>query len=105
MTSIRIVFTLAGALLLSTGKANSESANCKVQLQQQDEQCQVLAEKLAEACPSGTQIKETAECRELSNEIARTCTRKPCAPPPRKGKRGRAKGMGMGRGMASPRKR
>ena len=105
MGPLRIAMLIAGGLLLGSGDAASESADCRAQLKRQDERCQVLAEKLAEACPSGTNIKETAECRELSSQIASTCTRKPCAPPPRKGKR-RAKGMGMGmaKGMAAPKK-
>ena len=55
-----------------------------------------MAEKLAEACPDGTNIKGTAQCRELSGEIANSCTRKPCAPPPRKGKKAKSKSKGMG---------
>jgi hypothetical protein len=92
MTSLRIALLLLPVLL--PGGAAAESADCRAQLKQQDEQCQSLAEKLAEACPSGTNIKETAGCRELSAQIANTCTRKPCAPP-RKAKR---RGMGMGMG-------
>jgi hypothetical protein len=95
MTAIRIVVLLAG-LLIGAGNAAAETADCRTQLKQQDEQCQVLAEKLAAACPSGTNIKETAQCRELSSQIASTCTRKPCAPPPRKGKKAKSKSKGMG---------
>jgi hypothetical protein len=105
MTSRRIVLLLAGGLLIGAGNASAETADCKAQLQRQEQQCQVLAEKLATACPSGTNIKETAQCRELSQQIANTCTRKPCAPPPRKGKKAtsKSKGMGMGSGMGEPR--
>lgn len=103
MRFIRFALFLTGTLpltlLLGCGDAAAEAASCQAQLKEQDALCQGLAEKLAEACPSGTQIKETAQCRELSNQIANTCTRKPCAPPPRKGKRGRSTGMGKGRGM------
>ena len=70
MTAIRIVFLLTGGLLIGAGNAAAETADCRAQLKQQDEQCQVLAEKLAAACPSGTNIKETAQCREVSSQIA-----------------------------------
>ena len=99
MTSIRIVLPLVGGLLIGVGHAAAEPLDCRAQLQRQDQQCQALAEKLAEACPSGTNIKETAQCRELSSQIASTCTRKPCAPPPRKGRRATSKSKGMGAGM------
>jgi len=101
MTSVRFALLLAGGLLLGVGSAAAEAVDCRAQLQRQDEQCQTLAEKLAAACPGGTNIKETPQCRELSGQIANTCTRKPCAPPPRKGKRAtsKSKGMGMGAGM------
>ena len=91
--TIRIILLLTGGLLIGAGNAAAEQADCQAQLKRQDEQCQVLAEKLAAACPSGTNIKETAGCRELSSQIASTCTRKPCAPPPRK-KKSKSKGMG-----------
>jgi hypothetical protein len=97
--TIRTIFLLAGSLLLGAGNAAAETADCRAQLKRQDEQCQLLAEKLAAACPSGTNIKETAECRALSSQIASTCTRKPCAPPPRK-RRAKSKSKGMGGGMA-----
>jgi hypothetical protein len=96
MTSRRIALLLAGGLLTGAGNAAAETADCRAQLKQQDERCQSLAEKLAEACPSGTNIKETAQCRELSSQIANTCTRKPCAPPPRKGRKASSKSKGMG---------
>jgi hypothetical protein len=98
MTSPRIAL-LAGSLLFGAGPAAAETADCRAQLKQQDERCQSLAEKLAEACPSGTNIKETAQCRELSSQIANTCTRKPCGPPPRKGKKASSKSKGMSGGM------
>jgi hypothetical protein len=103
---IRIILLLIGGLLIAAGNAAAETADCRAQLKQQDAQCQALAEKLATACPSGTNIKETAQCRELSSQIASTCTRKPCAPPPRKGKKAKSKsGMGgmSGTGMGEPR--
>ena len=93
------ILGLTATLLLGSGDAAAESASCSAQLKQQDERCQDLAEKLAEACPSGTNIKETAQCRDLSSQIASTCTRKPCGPPPRKGGKRRTKGMGMAKGM------
>jgi hypothetical protein len=99
MTSRRIALLLSGGLLFGAGGAAAETADCRAQLKQQDERCQALAEKLAEACPSGTNIKETAQCRELSSQIANSCTRKPCAPPPRKGRRAASKAKGMGSGM------
>ena len=100
MTSVRFaLLLLAGGLLIGVGTAAAEPADCRAQLKRQDEQCQALAEKLAAACPSGTNIKETAQCRALSSEIASTCTRKPCAPPPRKGKKAKSKSKGMGAGM------
>jgi hypothetical protein len=104
--TIRIFFLVAGSLLMGAGSVAAETADCRAQLKQQDERCQVLAEKLATACPSGTNIKETPQCRELSSQIASTCTRKPCAPPPRKGKKAKSKsGMGgmSGTGMGEPR--
>jgi hypothetical protein len=109
MTSTRFVLLVLGCLLLGGGNASAESASCSAQLKAQDTRCQELAERLAEACPSGTNIKETAQCRELSGQIASTCTRKPCAPAPRKGKRSGKAGMGMGAvrgmGMALPKKK
>jgi hypothetical protein len=101
MTLIRTVTLLAGGLLIGGGNAAAETADCRAQLKRQDEQCQMLAEKLAAACPSGTNIKETADCHALSTEIANTCTRKPCAPPPRKGRRAKSKSKGMGAGMGA----
>jgi hypothetical protein len=94
MTLLLLALLLAGDLI--AGNAAAETADCRAQLTRQDQQCQGLAEKLAEACPSGTNIKETAQCRELSSQIANTCTRKPCAAPPRKGKRAKSKSRGMG---------
>jgi len=108
MTAIRIAILLAGGLLIGAGTATAETADCRAQLKRQDEQCQLLAEKLAAACPSGTNIKETAECRHLSSQIASTCTRKPCAPArkSRKAKpKSRGMGSGMGSGMGEPRSR
>ena len=101
IASIRIALLLIGGLVIGANGAAAESASCAAQLKAQDERCQALAEKLAEACPSGTDIKETAQCRELSTQIANTCTRKPCAPQ-RKSKR-RVKKSGMG--MRAPKKR
>jgi hypothetical protein len=98
MTVSRIVLLLAGGLVFGAGNATAEPADCRAQLQRQDEQCQGLAEKLAAACPSGTNIKETAQCRELSSQIANTCTRKPCARPPRKKAKSKKGGMGAGMG-------
>jgi hypothetical protein len=103
--TIRIIFLVAGSLLIGTGNAAAESADCRAQLKQQDERCQMLAEKLATACPSGTNIKETPQCRELSSQIASTCTRKPCAPPPRKGKRSKSKGGMAKSGGSKPAKK
>jgi hypothetical protein len=96
MTSVRFALLLAGGLSIGAGNATAETADCRAQLKRQDEQCQLLAEKLATACPSGTNIKETAQCRELSSQIASTCTRKPCAPPPRKSRKAKSKKGGMG---------
>jgi hypothetical protein len=97
MTLIRTILLLAG-LLIGAGNAAAETADCRTQLKRQDEQCQMLAEKLAAACPSGTNIKETADCHAVSTEIANTCTRKPCAPPPRKGRKAKSKSKGTGMG-------
>ena len=49
MTSRRIIVLLAGGLLIGAGNAAAETADCRAQLKQQDEQCQMLAEKLATA--------------------------------------------------------
>jgi hypothetical protein len=97
MTLLFVALLLAAGL--TAGEAAAETADCRAQLTRQDEQCQGLAEKLAEACPSGTNIKGTAQCRELSSQIANTCTRKPCAAAPRKGKRAKSRSRGMGAGM------
>ncbi|MPZ38713.1 MAG: hypothetical protein GEU95_11715 [Rhizobiales bacterium] len=103
MRSIRFALLAAGGIF--TGATTAETADCRAQLTRQDEQCQALAEKLAEACPSGTKIKEIAQCRELSTQIANTCTRKPCAAPPRKRRRAtsRSRGMGAAKGMGETR--
>ena len=98
MKSIRILLPLVGGLFIGVDNAAAEALDCRAQLRRQDQHCQGLAEKLAEACPGGTNIKETAQCRELSGQIANSCTRKPCAPPPRKGKKATAKSKGMGGG-------
>lgn len=83
---------IAAALLFLRADATiAEPVDCQAELKRQDEQCQGLAEKLAAACPNGTNIKETPRCRDLSAQIANTCTRRPCAPPPRKGKKAKAK--------------
>jgi hypothetical protein len=87
MTVFRVALLLLGGMTIGVSPAAAETMDCRAQLKRQDEQCQVLAEKLATACPSGTNIKETAQCRDLSSQIANSCTRKPCAPPPRKGKK------------------
>jgi hypothetical protein len=96
MTAIRIVLLLTATFLVGVVDAVAETVDCRAQLKRQDEQCQALAEKLAEACPSGTNIKETPQCREVSSQIANTCTRKPCAPPPRKGRKAKSKGKAGG---------
>jgi hypothetical protein len=93
MTSIRIAVLLVGGLLIGAQSAVSETAECRMKLKQQEEQCQVLAEKRAAACP-GESATHSAACKQLSADIANSCTRKPCAPPPRKGKRKKG-GMGM----------
>jgi hypothetical protein len=100
-SSVHFALLLAGGLFIGVGNAAAEALDCRAQLKRQDEQCQALAEKLADACPGGTNIKETPQCREVSSQIANTCTRKPCAPPPRKGKKAtsKSKGMGMGSGV------
>jgi hypothetical protein len=103
MTLTRFVLAIGTSLLLGVGNSASETADCRQQLKRQDEQCQALAEKMAEACPSGTEIRETAQCSQLSNQIANTCTRRPCGAPPRKAKRKGKKG-GMKSKKASPAK-
>jgi hypothetical protein len=95
MKDVRFVLLLVGSLMIGATPAPAETADCGAQLKRQDALCQALAEKLAAACPSGTNIKETAQCRDISNEIANTCTRKPCAPPPRKRKKATTKSKGM----------
>ena len=103
MMSVRIAWLVVGlalgGVLLGARHAASETAECRAQLQKQDEQCQALAEKRAAACPGGDAATQSTECKQLSSEIAATCTRKPCAPPPRK-----RKIRGMGRGMSAPKK-
>jgi hypothetical protein len=96
MTLFRVALLLIGGITIGVGEAAAETMDCRAQLKRQDEHCQMLAEKLAAACPSGTNIKETAQCRELSGQIASSCTRKPCAPPPRKRKKATTKSKGMG---------
>ncbi len=97
---IRLILLMAASLLTGLIPATAETADCPALLKRQDAQCQALAEKLAAACPSGTNIKENVQCREISNEIASTCTRKPCAPPPRKRRKSTSKSKGgMSGGM------
>ena len=104
MTSFRIAVLLAGGLMIGAGNAASETADCRLKLKRQDEQCSLLAEKRAETCP-GESATHSAACKQLSAEIASTCTRKPCAPPPRKAKRKKAKSKaGDTKGMAAPKK-
>jgi hypothetical protein len=93
MTSARFLVLLLGGLMLYAGQAGSETAECRAQLKRQEEQCQALAEKRAAACP-GNETMQSPTCKQLSSEIAGTCTRKPCAPPPRKAKRKKG-GMGV----------
>jgi hypothetical protein len=95
MTFLRVALLLIGGMTIGVGQAAAETMDCRAQLKRQDAQCQALAEKLAAACPSGTNIKENVQCRDISNEIAKTCTRKPCAPPPRKRKKATTKSKGM----------
>lgn len=99
MVPIRLALLLAGGLLLFPGNTSSETADCRAKLKHQEEQCQILAEKRAEVCP-GESSTHSAACKQLSAQIASTCTRKPCAPA-RKGKR---KGKKAGMGMAAPKK-
>lgn len=87
MTVFRVALLLLGGMTVGASQAAAEAMDCQAQLKRQDQHCQMLAEKLAAACPSGTNIKETAQCRELSSQIANSCTRKPCAPPPRKSRK------------------
>lgn len=103
MRSVCLALLLAGGLF--PGRAAAETSDCRAQLTRQDAQCQALAEKLAEACPSGTNIKETAQCREISSQIANTCTRKPCAPPPRKGRKAGSKSGMSGKATRKPTKK
>jgi hypothetical protein len=99
MIPIRLALLLVGGLFLLAGNASSETAECRAKLKRQEEQCQILAEKRADACP-GEAATHSAACKQLSAEIASTCTRKPCAPA-RKSKR---KGKKGGMGMAAPKK-
>jgi hypothetical protein len=94
-----IIVVLLVVTVMATSKADAESADCRAQLKRQDEQCQQLAETLEGVCPGGQNIKDNAECSRISAQIANTCTRKPCAPPPRKAK-SKAKSMGKGMGKA-----
>jgi hypothetical protein len=96
-----IVVALLLVAVAGTGEAAAETADCRAQLKRQDEQCQQLAETLEGVCPGGQNIKDNAECSRISTQIANTCTRKPCAPPPRKGKsKGKSMGKGMGKAKA-----
>jgi uncharacterized protein GlcG (DUF336 family) len=70
MTFLRVALLLIGGITIGVSQATAETMDCRAQLKRQDEHCQMLAEKLAAACPSGTNIKETAQCRELSGQIA-----------------------------------
>jgi len=99
MTVFRVALLLIGGMTIGVSQAAAETMDCRAQLKRQDEHCQMLAEKLAAACPSGTNIKETAQCRELSGQIANSCTRKPCARPTRKRSKASSKSKGMGAGM------
>ncbi len=90
MRLLQTTLLLAASLAIAASQAMAEPADCRVQLKAQDQRCQALAEKLAAACPTGTNIKETVRCRDISAQIADSCTRKPCAPQ-RKAKRAKAK--------------
>jgi hypothetical protein len=98
-SSIGSTVLVAAALIAGAGTAAAESADCRAQLARQDEQCQVLGEKLEAACPGGQNIKTNADCRQISTQIANSCTRKPCAPARKAKGKGRAKGKAMGKGM------
>ncbi len=103
MRAIALVVLIAAGAFAGASGAVAETADCRAQLQRQDEQCQILGEKLESACPGGQNIKDNADCRQISTQIANSCTRKPCAPPPRKGKsrsKSMGKGMSMGMGKA-----
>ena len=100
MKAIVFAVSLIVGTILAAAEAAAETGDCRAQLQRQDEQCQILGEKLEAACPGGQNIKDNADCRQISTQIANSCTRKPCAPPPRKAKgKGKAMGKGMGKGM------
>jgi uncharacterized membrane protein len=96
---MRTVVTLnsimaAGFIVLASGVVAAQN-DCAALLKQQEEDCRSLAEKRQALCPSG----EGAQCRQLSEQIAKQCTRKPCGAAPRKvsrakAKRSRAKGRG-----------
>jgi hypothetical protein len=100
ITPVRIALLLFGSLVIGAPDATSEPADCRVRQKTQDQQCLQLAEELEAACPGGQRIAEMVQCRELSSQIARQCTRNPCAPPKKaraKGKRGEAKAKGAAR--------
>jgi hypothetical protein len=82
---------VATGVLIYAAQAAAETADCRAQLKRQEEQCQLLAEKLEKACPGGQKIKENAECRGISTQIANSCTRNPCAATKKKKAKAKAK--------------
>jgi hypothetical protein len=102
MISTRLIALLVGSLLFLGRGASAETADCRAKLKAQDERCQILAEKRAAACPGGD-ASQSPGCKQLSSQIASTCTRRPCAPP-RRTKRKKGMGMSPGTGMAAPKK-
>jgi uncharacterized membrane protein len=82
-----LISIIAAALIALASGAVVAQSDCTAQLKQQEEQCRSLAEKRQEMCPSG----EGAGCRQLSEQIASQCTRRPCGAAPKKASKARAK--------------
>jgi hypothetical protein len=91
MNHLVVALLVAAGVLAGVPGAGAETADCRAQLKRQEEQCQLLAEKLEKACPGGQNIKDHAECRGISTQIANSCTRNPCAPPKKKKAKTKAK--------------
>jgi uncharacterized membrane protein len=86
MAFARNAIMATGLIILASGAVAAQD-QCTALLKQQDEQCRSLAERRQELCPRG----EGAHCRQLSEQIAKQCTRKPCGTAPRKVSRTTAK--------------
>jgi hypothetical protein len=83
--------TIAAGLIMLAGGVFAEQNDCPVLQRQQEEQCRMLAERRQELCPTS---EASPQCRQISEQIARQCTSRPCAPPSKRGKAKRTRTKG-----------